>query len=265
MNTPGIKPNKRLGQHFLRSPAVIEKICTNMAVSPGDTVIEIGPGEGVLTEQLAHTGAQIVAVEKDRRLADMCAERFAACENVSVVSEDILQFDMRPYVPPGKKVRVAGNVPYNITSPILFYLMERRMVVADATLMVQKEVGERLTSRPGTKSYGIPTVLFIEYADVSRLFCVGKSNFFPQPAVDSMVVHIGFLEEPRYALKDTELFFRVVKATFGKRRKMLRNTVKQLIPAEYMDTLSIDLSKRPEQLHVEEFVRLANEICLYMR
>jgi len=232
-----------------------------MQIEKGERILEIGAGEGVLTEELCNRGAEVIAIEKDRDLAEFLKSRFAAVPEITIIEDDFLDTDLSKFVRSGEKLRIAGNIPYNITSPILFKIMESRSIVRDVYVMVQQEVGERLVSSPGSKKYGIPTVLFNQFADVKKLFFVGKNNFFPVPAVDSVVIRIEFLQEARFTLKNEEFFYKLVRKTFGHRRKMLRNTLTIFADRERLNNLTIDVSRRPEELTTEEFTTLANELC----
>ncbi|MCD6116275.1 ribosomal RNA small subunit methyltransferase A [bacterium] len=261
MIASGLKPKKRLGQNFLRSLDVVEKIVHSLQLDKGELVLEIGAGEGVLTKELFDNGAEVVAVEKDRDLVRFLESRFAGNPEIKIIEGDFLDLDLQTFVRNSEQLRIAGNIPYNITSPILFKILDSRSIVRDVLVMVQQEVGERLVSGPGSKKYGIPTVLFNQFADVDKLFSVGRNSFYPVPKVDSVVIKIEFLQEPRFALKNEGFFYKLVRKTFGNRRKMLRNTLTAFADKEKLSDLSIDVSRRPEELTTEEFTTLANELC----
>jgi len=260
LNFKGVKAKKYLGQNFLNSEDVLNKIVRSLEIKENDFFIEIGAGTGVLTRELVRAGAQVAAVETDESLVRILREDFSGNPDIEIVKADILKLDLTEYEERGEALRIAGNIPYYITSPILFKILDNRDFVKDATLMIQKEVGERLTAEPGNKIYGIPTVLFNQFADVKKLFYVSRNCFSPRPDVDSVVINISFLEKPRYFLKNEEFFKKLVKQAFGQRRKMLRNTLRSILPDIHKDFLSTVLSRRPEQLTTEDFAALSNEL-----
>jgi 16S rRNA (adenine1518-N6/adenine1519-N6)-dimethyltransferase len=256
-----LRPRKSLGQHFLRDAGVVRRIVAAIDPSPQDTFLEIGPGEGALTSPLAEAAGRLVAIEVDPRAIEQLSRAYGEL-GVRVVCADILETDLTSLareVDPKGRLRVAGNIPYNITSPILFHLLEHRSAVRDATLMMQREVAARLASPPGSKLYGIPSVLFALLADVELLFDVAPGAFFPRPKVHSAVVRITPLPAPRYPVDDLDYFRRMVRALFGQRRKMLRNSLKSFVGGEPRGIpADFDMALRPEALGVEELVRLAN-------
>jgi 16S rRNA (adenine1518-N6/adenine1519-N6)-dimethyltransferase len=260
--THRMRPSKRLGQHFLRDPIIAFKIIESMDIGKEDYILEIGPGRGELTEILLNSPAErIVAVEIDHRLIHKLKERFGHEERLQIIEGDILNIDFSTYFARNKKTRIVGNLPYNITSPILFRLLDFREFISDMTIMVQKEVGDRLTSPPGMKAYGIPSVLFQVFCRIRTLFFVPSTAFFPVPKVDSSVLRFRFLDPIPFNISDVSFFKHIVKITFGQRRKMLRNTLKSVIHNEdLLNAVSIDLKKRPESLSISQFVQLSNEL-----
>ena len=241
--------------------AAAHSIVQSMAIGSDDTVLEIGPGEGVLTEFLLESPAdKIIAVEIDRRVGKWLRVRFDSDKRFKLVEGDILEFDLES-VHANDKIRVVGNLPYSITSPILFRMLDNRFRIRDVTVTVQKEVAERLTGKPGTKAYGIPSIFFQLYGNVDLLFHIPRDDFYPVPNVDSSVIHIEFLEGPAFKVDDEIFFRRLIKTIFGQRRKMLRNTLKNLLNGEIeTDGISLNLSKRPEELSIEELVMLSNQL-----
>lgn len=222
--------------------------------------MEIGPGEGAMTRPLAEAGVRLVAVELDRRAVEGLRAEFG--NRISILAQDILTVDFRELArQAGSAIRIVGNIPYNITSPILFQILDQRESVRDATLMMQREVARRLAARPGTKDYGILSVSFGIWTEVELLFEVAPGAFRPPPMVFSTVVRLRTLAVPRAPVRD-EMFFRgMVRAVFGQRRKMLRNTLQSFIgktglalPGEFA------LKERPEELSPEELVDLANRL-----
>ncbi|OVE78689.1 ribosomal RNA small subunit methyltransferase A [bacterium I07] len=253
-----VRPIKKLGQHFLRDTSLARKIVESAEIGPDDVIIEIGPGEGTLTRPLMDSSAgNITAIEIDSRMSDILNGLFGADERFKLVQEDILKVDLNTVLVGPGKVRIFGNLPFYITSPILFRLLEFRENIQDIYITVQKEVAERLASEPGRKAYGIPSVLYQAFSEVRILFDISRKAFFPVPQVDAAVLQIRFLEKPVHAIDDEDLFRAIVRKTFGQRRKMLRNTLKGDIgPEELCDI--VDLTQRPEELSVIQFIKLTN-------
>jgi 16S rRNA (adenine1518-N6/adenine1519-N6)-dimethyltransferase len=265
----GARAKKSLGQNFLVDGNVVSRIIAAAALSSDDAVLEIGPGRGALTARLAAAAGQVVAVERDRDLLPVLHEKLAGVNNVEVVRGDILRVDMRQLLSERREGRwkVVANLPYNISSQILFALIECRTVVSQMVLMLQKEVGDRLVALPGCKDYGILTVLCANYFDIERVCIVKPASFRPVPKVDSAVLRFRVLQSPRADAGDEELFRRVVKAAFGQRRKTLANCLRG-VPVLAGDGLleqvlvgsAIDGRRRGETLSLDEFARLSREI-----
>ena len=258
----GITPQKRWGQHFLRSGELAVRIVEALHPEEGDVVLEIGPGEGMLTESLLHGRAErVLAVEIDERCCEHLANRFGHDERFELIRGDILDTAPCGWVQDEQKLRVIGNLPYYLTSPILFHLWEQRDCIRDIVVTVQKEVGDRIVSPPGSKAYGIPSVLFQAFGRVERLFPIPRAAFRPAPGVESTVIRLTFYEDPPYPIEDVGFFRKLVRTVFGQRRKMLRNTLKNLVEDENaLQSLPLDLSRRPEDLSVAEFVQLSHEL-----
>jgi 16S rRNA (adenine1518-N6/adenine1519-N6)-dimethyltransferase len=263
-----IKPKKRLGQSFLIDLNTIKKIAQTARLLPQDVVVEIGAGIGVLTREILNITGRVIAVEIDPRLVKTLQDQFGSFPGAKVHSGDILKFDYslisRYYK---SKIKVIGNVPYNISSPVIFHLLSYRSVLTGFTLMLQKEVVERLVSEPDHKSYGVPSVLLQMYADVERLFDVSASCFHPRPKVESSIIRGIFRDQPRIELADEVLFGQLVKASFAQRRKMLANNLKNAKFLEgwsdaelkkALDAAGIDGKRRGETLSVEEYGHLSN-------
>lgn len=259
----GVRPHKQFGQHFLIDATVLDQMIAAAHLGPTDTILEIGPGLGVLSDQLAEAVAGLYLVELDRVLAERLQQRFARNPAVSVLSADFLKLEVaRTFAEP--RIHVVASLPYNVASPILFRLLEHRRQFPEVTVMIQKEVAERLTAAPGTKAYGVPSVLTQLYATVETICTVGPRSFFPPPKVDSQVIRLQFQEEPRVALDDEKSFQRVVKAAFSQRRKTLRNTLKAAgyLNLETVESLTgIDLQRRGETLSLEEFAVLTHGLA----
>jgi 16S rRNA (adenine1518-N6/adenine1519-N6)-dimethyltransferase len=255
-----VAPKQSLGQNFLVDDNIARNIVRDLHLAPGDTVIEIGPGQGALTEHLAGRAGKVMAVELDGRVIENLRERFAG-RGVEVLHGDFLELPLRTLCPSrGSRVRIVGNIPYHLTSSILFKAFDEHESVRDLTIMVQREVARRITAAPSSKEYGIPSVLARFYGTPEILFHVSPNCFYPRPKVTSSVVQIAFFDKLPYTV-DTKLFREIVKTTFGKRRKTLRNSLSYL-PYDAGDLLEVTrsqeavLERRPEQLNVDEFAQL---------
>lgn len=255
---------RRFGQHFLSSDWA-RKVVDAIAPASGDVFIEIGPGTGALTRPLAARARQVVAVEIDRDLAAALSGRLPG--NVSVVTGDFLRIDLESMVrelAPASGLRVAGNLPYNISSPILFRLLElhqRTALLSDATLMLQREVVDRLTARPGTHDYGVLTIMLRLHAETESLLSLPPGAFRPAPKVSSALARVHFVP-PRVRVQHPELFERLVKTIFSQRRKTLGNALKPLRPepgaaGDLLREAGIDPRRRPETLDLPELAALA--------
>ncbi|MGH7960964.1 MAG: 16S rRNA (adenine(1518)-N(6)/adenine(1519)-N(6))-dimethyltransferase RsmA [Candidatus Binatia bacterium] len=256
----GIRPHRQFGQHFLIDATVVARMIEAARIGPGETILEIGPGLGALSDALAGLATRLYLVEVDTVLAERLRARFAGTDRIQVIPADFLHLDLASTFSEDA-VRVVASLPYNVATPILFRLLEYRHKFLDATVMLQKEVAERLSAVPGTKAYGVLSVLIQLYATVTAVCTVEPRSFFPAPKVQSQVVRLVFQRDPRVAVRDTAVFRRVVKAAFAQRRKTLRNTLRA---AGYRDLdtfgahLSIDMQRRGETLSLEEFAALAN-------
>jgi len=254
---------KRFGQHFL-APEWVVKVVKAIAPAPGDDFIEIGPGRGALTEPLAAGAKTVTAFEIDRALAESL--RAAAPPNLSVVEGDFLESDWLLTHRPAAPVRVAGNLPYNVASPIMFKLIElydAGVPLADATLMLQREVADRLLAGPGTKEYGVLSILVRLSADVDRLLNLPPGAFRPAPKVQSALIRLRF-HPPHPQPRDRQIFLRMVQAIFTRRRKTLENALLAFRPGDRapigaaLEHSSIDGRRRPETLDIAELVRLSD-------
>ena len=254
------RPKKSLGQNFLHDTNVARKIVRALHLQREDRVLEIGPGKGALTSLMLLELPRLTAIELDNELA---AQLKATCgETLTLYNNDVLDVDLHAIAFKGHdKFRIVGNIPYNITTPILFWIIDSSDVVADCTLMMQREVAQRLVAKPRSKEYGILSIFAQYYSSPKVLFTVSPRSFYPVPDVTSAVVALDF-ETRRHAKAVNDATFRaLVRGTFGKRRKTLRNGLRSLaVPAEFIDTVSFDLYRRPEELSLVEFVELANEL-----
>jgi 16S rRNA (adenine1518-N6/adenine1519-N6)-dimethyltransferase len=260
-------PKKRLGQHFLVDRNILNKVVRTAEVGKEDVVIEVGPGPGEMTRALARLVKRVIAVEIDSKLVEILKKRLADCPNVEVVRNDILKVDFkRLYQKEGHPIKVVANLPYQISTPLLFRFIEAKKAFSTLTLMLQREVAERMAASSGGKEYG-PLSIFVQlFLDVSIRFFIKPSAFFPPPKIESAVVHMVWKEKPRIEEKDEEWFKKVVKACFGYRRKTLLNALKHSdlslheSAGSKMENVGIDPQRRPETLSIEEFVRLAEAL-----
>ena len=247
-----VRPKKHLGQHFLTDPSIAGRIVDALQVPAGDTVLEIGPGKGILTEHLLEKEIQLLPVEIDDESVDHLKQKWPELED-QILAMDFLKMNLGEQVP--GPFHIIGNFPYNISSQIFFRVLEYRQLVPSVVCMLQKEVAMRIASPPGSREYGILSVLLQSYYKIEYLFSVKPGSFFPPPKVRSGVIRLTRNNVDKLACNE-ELFFKLVKTTFNQRRKMIRNSIKSIL-------LNLDgdfelLSKRPEQLGVPEFIELCN-------
>ncbi len=250
------KPLKRFGQNYLTDKNIIEKIITAFNPEIAESVIEIGPGRGALTEKLYGRTKNLCAIEIDKRVIENLKEKFP---NVNFFNKDFLEISFAD-LPCNAPFRIIGNIPYNITAPILFKLIDERKNISDALLMVQYEVAERLTSEKRNKKYGLLTVILNYFADVKLLFKISPNVFYPKPKVHSAIISIKFRPFQIIA-KDEQLFVSLVKASFANRRKLVKNSLSNSIFKTYVEKINnFDFSKRAEEYGIKDFVNLANLI-----
>ncbi|MGZ3593937.1 MAG: 16S rRNA (adenine(1518)-N(6)/adenine(1519)-N(6))-dimethyltransferase RsmA [Syntrophales bacterium] len=266
----GIRPRKRLGQCFLEDRNAINKIIRISNIQEGDIVVEIGAGVGLMTESIAKVAGKVIALDIDPKMIAILRQRMAPYRHVDIVEVDVLEYDFSSAVGelPSRKIKVIGNIPYNISSQILFRLLAYRSYISSMILMFQKELADRLTATPGTKAYGVPTVLVSMYLVCSREMTVPCSCFYPKPAVMSTVLKMAIREKPQLDLADHDFFFKIAKTVFAKRRKTLLNNLRGLKMLGYsdMDVASalknsgIDGTRRGETLTAEEIGKLSNAL-----
>ena len=257
MSMTGHRPRKRFGQNFLRDRAIIDRIVTVIAPRPDDRLVEIGPGEGALTGPLLEAAGSLAAIELDRDLVARLRTRFPAGSGLELIEGDALTFDFRTLATDGP-LRLVGNLPYNISTPLLFHLFDQLDGVADMHFMLQKEVVDRLAAGPGSKTYGRLSVMAQLVCRVSPLLQVPPSAFRPPPKVDSTVVRLEPHIRPPVAVADPARFALLVAAAFAQRRKTLRNSLRDHLDAAAIAGCDIDPVRRPETLTLAEFARLAN-------
>jgi 16S rRNA (adenine1518-N6/adenine1519-N6)-dimethyltransferase len=260
-----IKPVKKLGQAFLRDERVLQRIVASAQISRTDTVVEIGSGSGNLTKYLVEKAKFVYAVERDAGLCKIAEANLAAFKNVEIVCGDILKINLQDW----GNLKVVGNLPYYITTPIIFKLLEQKRYIDDIIIMVQKEVARRIVAKPGGKDYGILSCVVQFYARPEILFDINKGAFWPQPKVDSALMRLRPSRQPAVGVKDEEQFLKVIKAAFGRRRKMLANSLsgksglglaKEDVE-KILRRVRVDPKRRAETLSLDEFARITNFYC----
>lgn len=250
------RARKRFGQHFLTDTAIIDRLVRSTAPRPGDTLVEIGPGQGALTFALLDEIRHLDVVELDRDLIASLARRVAP-ERLTIHQGDALRFDFRALAGDGP-IRVLGNLPYNISTPLIFHLLDQADAIGDMIFMLQKEVVERLTAAPGGKDYGRLSVMVQYHCQADYLFPVPPTAFSPPPKVDSAVVRLIPHATPPWPADDPIWFARLVAQAFSQRRKAIRNSLKNLMDADAFARVGVDPGLRPDHLGVADYVALAN-------
>ncbi len=266
----GVRPRKRLGQSFLEDRNAINKIVRISNIQEDDIIVEIGAGVGLMTELIAKQARKVIALDIDPRMVGILKKRMAPYLNVDIVQTDVLAYDFSSAsgeLPYGK-IKVIGNIPYNISSQILFRLLSYRDHISSMILMFQKELADRLTATPGTKAYGVPSVLISMYMQCSREMAIPRSCFYPKPTVMSTVLKMVVRERPQLDLADHNFFFKIAKTAFAKRRKTLLNNLRSLNLLGYSDmdmasalnNSGIDGAIRGETLTALEIGKLSNAL-----
>ncbi|MDZ7266481.1 MAG: 16S rRNA (adenine(1518)-N(6)/adenine(1519)-N(6))-dimethyltransferase RsmA [candidate division KSB1 bacterium] len=256
---PGFQPRRSLGQNFLIDDNVARKIVRALAPQPADVIVEIGPGLGALTRHLVPLGCRCCAIEIDERLLPGLRQQFAAFPNFSLLHADFRQVDLQQLFPEGG-IRLVGNIPYHITSHIVFTAFAQRHLIRDVTLTLQREVAERLVAQPGSKTYGILSVVCQTYARAALLFTLSGHVFRPKPEVESAVVQWR-MQPPPLPIAEEAFYLEVVRTVFHQRRKTLRRSLNKFLPAPVPAVVAgIDLQRRPETLSVREMIELANQL-----
>ncbi|QKT04358.1 16S rRNA (adenine(1518)-N(6)/adenine(1519)-N(6))-dimethyltransferase RsmA [Ectothiorhodospiraceae bacterium 2226] len=251
------RARKRFGQNFLHDPGIIGRIVQAIDPRPGQRMVEIGPGLGALTRHLLPALERLDVVELDRDLIPLLQEACGALGELQVHNVDALKFD---FCSLGAPLRVVGNLPYNISTPLLFHLLEQRACVADMHFMLQKEVVDRLAARPGEPAYGRLGIMVQYHCAVERLFTVGPGAFHPAPKVDSAVVRLTPHAVPPVRVQDPQALQQVVRQAFSQRRKTLRNALKGLLDAADLEAAAIPPGERPERIGLEGYARLADRL-----
>ncbi len=258
-------PKKYLGQNFLFDPSILSRIIEAANIRPDDIVVEIGPGHGRLTKMLAEAAKKVVAIELDAELYEKLRQDIKGFKNIELVHGNALKYryeDLEPF-------KVVANIPYYITTPIIFRLIESRKNLKSMTLTIQKEVAQRIIARPNTKDYGVLTIGVQYFGKAELKFIIPRGAFRPAPKVDSALIHVDMLESPAVIVRDEKMFFRVVKTAFSQRRKTMLNAMKQIqniLPEgsevmikEILVRAGIDPIRRAETLSIEEFARLSDK------
>lgn len=253
------QPRKRFGQHFLHDPRVIEQILDAVAPRAGERLVEIGPGEGALTSPLLERGARLTVIELDRELAARLDAHAACGEALTVIQGDALKVELAELAVPGERLRLVGNLPYNLSTPLLFRFIEQAQLIQDMHFMLQREVVARMAAAPGSKAYGRLTVMLAATCRIEALFDIGPGAFRPPPRVWSSVVRMEPWREPPFRVDDPARFREVVRRAFGQRRKTLRNALSGLVDEAGIRAAGCDPGARAETLPPEAFARLAAE------
>jgi len=252
---------KRFGQNFLHDPTIIGRIISSINPKPAEHLVEIGPGLGALTEEILELTGALDAVELDRDLIPVLRTKFFRYEhNFQIHEADALKFDFQSLQTDERPLRVIGNLPYNISTPLIFHLLSFSGLISDMHFMLQKEVVERLAAQPGEDHYGRLGIMAQYYCQVDKLFIVPPGAFNPAPKVDSAIVRLVPHTTLPIEAKSTDLLADVVRTAFGQRRKTLRNNMKGLITGDQLEGLNIDPSLRPERLSLTDFVAIADAI-----
>ncbi|MCM2681295.1 16S rRNA (adenine(1518)-N(6)/adenine(1519)-N(6))-dimethyltransferase RsmA [Echinimonas agarilytica] len=258
----GHTARKRFGQNFLTDEDVIDGIVRAISPQSGDTLVEIGPGLGALTEPVAEEADHLHVIELDRDLAKRLRHHPFIANKLTVHEGDALKFDFHQLVEDGKKIKVFGNLPYNVSTPLIFHLLSYQGVIENMHFMLQKEVVERMASGPGNKTYGRLSVMTQYYCKAIPVLEVPPTAFKPAPQVDSAVIRL-IPTPPQWPADDIRWLEKVVAEAFNQRRKTLRNCLKRMINAEALETLNVDASLRPEAVSLEQFVQIANYVAAH--
>lgn len=255
MNPDSHRARKRFGQNFLHDPAIIQRIVDSINPQKSDHVIEIGPGKGAITEQLLQRLEQLNVIEIDRDLIQLLTTNFEN-KNVIIHEADALKFDFSQLNQTG--LRIVGNLPYNISTPLLFHLLSYKDCIKDMLFMLQKEVVDRICAKPGSKQYGRLSIMLQLYCDVESLFTIKPGAFTPAPKVDSAIVKLLPLKHPRYDIDDHDTFALIIRESFSQRRKTLRNNLKKYLSDSEIEHAGIAPEIRAENLEISDFAKLAN-------
>ncbi|MFT4928279.1 MAG: 16S rRNA (adenine1518-N6/adenine1519-N6)-dimethyltransferase [Phenylobacterium sp.] len=256
--TQGHRAKKRFGQNFLNDEIIISQIVRAINPQPDDSLVEIGPGLGAITEPVASLANQLTVVELDRDLVKRLEHHPEFADKLTVIEADALKFDFASVAQPGKKMKIFGNLPYNISTPLLFHLFEYTELIDNMHFMLQQEVVKRMVAEPGSKAFGRLTVMTQYFCDAVPVVSVPPESFSPPPKVESMVIRLTPKPPSKRTVKNIKDLNRVCLEAFNQRRKTLRNCLKNIIPVTTIEALGIDPTLRPEYLTLENFITLAN-------
>jgi len=249
-------PRKRFGQHFLHDPRIIGKILLAISPEPGDTLVEIGPGLGAITLPLLEKAGRLTAIELDRDVIPHLETSARNKGNLRIVQGDALETALAPFAPAGGKLRLVGNLPYNVSTPLLFHFLEQADHVQDMHFMLQKEVVQRMAAKPGGREYGRLTVMLASRCRVEPLFNIGPGAFRPPPKVDSAFVRLTPFVAPPFTIPDRGRYAQIVTQAFSHRRKTLKNALMGLVDETAMIAAGIDPKSRPETLSAADYAKL---------
>ena len=256
----GHKARKRFGQNFLHDQYVIDRIVKSIAPSEDQCLVEIGPGMGALTEPLLEACGKLNVVELDRDLIPILRTKFFNYPDFHIHEGDALKFDFSTLLEPNQQLRIVGNLPYNISTPLIFHFLSQHQSILDMHFMLQKEVVDRLAAAPGCSDYGRLSLMTQYYCKVQPLFVVSPGSFNPPPKVDSAIVRLVPYDELPHPAKCTTTLAEVVREAFSMRRKTIRNTLRSLLTAEQLEACGIDISLRPERLTLPQYVTIADAL-----
>ena len=269
----GFSFKKSLGQNFLIDPNILTRIVDHANISEDTGTIEIGPGIGALTEHLARRSKKVVAFEIDQRLLPILNETLSPYSNVEIIHSDVLKADVKTVIEEKftdvKDIMVVANLPYYVTTPIIMKLLEEKLPIRGIVVMLQKEVADRISAKPGTKDYGSLSIAVQYYTTAEIVMTVPKTVFVPQPNVDSAIIRLTVLDQPAVEMKDEDFFFQVIKASFAQRRKTILNNLTNQLPlgkekkeaiVAALNAAHIEPGRRGETLTIEEFARLSDEL-----
>lgn len=272
----GFSFKKSLGQNFLIDTNILNRIVDHANLTENSGAIEIGPGIGALTEQLARRSKKVVAFEIDQRLLPILEETLSPYSNKKVIHQDVLKADVAAMIKEEfsgfDDIMVVANLPYYVTTPIIMKLLEEKLPIRGIVVMLQKEVAERITAKPGSKDYGSLSIAVQYYTEAETVMIVPKTVFVPQPNVDSAVIRLTVRTSPRVNVKDERFFFQVTRASFAQRRKTILNNLTSQLPAgkekketilKVLSDIDIDPSRRGETLSIEEFAQLSDSLYPY--
>ncbi len=274
MKKYNIKANKSLGQNFLINDSVVEKIIESSNITKNDLIIEIGPGLGTLTKGLLEQAGKVICIELDKRMINILEDRFSLYDNFELINQDVLKVNLHELIKKEKEIgkitnaKIVANLPYYITTPIIMKLLEEELDLESITVMIQKEVADRLIAIPGEKNTGAITYSVFYYSETSKIMEVTKDSFIPQPDVTSEVIKLNIRKNKTIEVADKEFMFKIIKSAFMQRRKTLLNALvnaKVFLNKEeginILNELSLDINIRAEKLTIDDFANIANKIC----